>query len=302
MALVNTSLVFWGVDLAMRMGIPCVWSIHESAPISYQLNAPMDDHLRSRFLAALAGADRLVFEADATMELYRGHGDPGRLMRIDYGIPLADLEAERAALDRERLRRERGIADDETLILSVGTIEPRKAQAGLSFAFARLLDEFPRAAGARRRPRDALFAGGRRGGRADRRGHRIEVVPVTPETSRWYAMADAFALASDLESLPRSIMEAMAFDLPVLGTDSWGIPELVVDGETGLLCEPRCLDSLTTALRALLTLDRSELTELGRAGGRLVRATRDSAGYGRAYRALIDELVRPSAPAPAPAR
>jgi glycosyltransferase involved in cell wall biosynthesis len=202
-----------------------------------------------------------------------------------------------------RLRSERGIAEDETLILSVGTIEPRKAQAGLAFAFARLLDEHPRARLALVGDQGTTYS--RAVGEAVARigaGDRIEVVPVTPETSRWYAMADAFALVSDLESLPRSIMEAMAFDLPVLGTDAWGIPELVADGETGILCEPRCLDSLTSALRKLLSMERSELAKLGRAGGRSVRATRDSAGYGRAYRELIDELVRPSAPAPAPAR
>jgi D-inositol-3-phosphate glycosyltransferase len=302
-ALVNTSLVFWGVDLAMRMGIPSVWSIHESAPISHQLNAPMDDHLRARFLAALAGADRLVFEADATMDLYRDHTEPERIQRIDYGVPLERLAAERAALDRERLRAERGIAEDETLIVSVGTIEPRKAQASLSFAFARLLEEFPRA-------RLALVGDQRNAysqavGEAVARigaANRIELVPVTPDTSPWYAMADAFALVSDMESVPRAILEAMAFELPVLATDSFGIPEVVTDSETGILCEPRCLDSLTAALRRLLALEPSERGALGAAGGELVRATRDSAGYGRAYRELLDELVRRPAPEPAPAR
>jgi glycosyltransferase involved in cell wall biosynthesis len=51
-------------------------------------------------------------------------------------------------------------------------------------------------------------------------------------------MADGFALLSDVESMPRSIMEAMGFGLPVLASRVYGIPELIDDGKTGLLIEP----------------------------------------------------------------
>jgi len=45
-------------------------------------------------------------------------------------------------------------------------------------------------------------------------------------------MADLLLCASDIESLPRSILEAMAFELPVVSTDAFGIADLIDDGRT----------------------------------------------------------------------
>ena len=53
------------------------------------------------------------------------------------------------------------------------------------------------------------------------------------------AGCDAFALISDWEGLPYSILEAMAAGLPVLATTVGGIPDLVVPASTGELVPPR---------------------------------------------------------------
>ena len=53
------------------------------------------------------------------------------------------------------------------------------------------------------------------------------------------ADCDAFALISDWEGLPYSILEAMAAGLPVLATRVGGIGDLVVPGATGELVPPR---------------------------------------------------------------
>ncbi|HEY3148619.1 MAG TPA: glycosyltransferase, partial [Dongiaceae bacterium] len=66
---------------------------------------------------------------------------------------------------------------------------------------------------------------------------------------------DILVLASERnkEAFPRIIVEAMACGLPVLATAVAGVPEAVVDGETGLLVEPEDLDSFVDALRILVT-------------------------------------------------
>ena len=51
-------------------------------------------------------------------------------------------------------------------------------------------------------------------------------------------MSDLLVCASDVESLPRTVLEAMAWELPVLATAVYGLPELIEDGETGWLCRP----------------------------------------------------------------
>lgn len=50
------------------------------------------------------------------------------------------------------------------------------------------------------------------------------------------------------ENMPYSIVEAFAAGTPVIGTDIGGIPELVLDGETGFICEPENFESMADAI------------------------------------------------------
>lgn len=67
-----------------------------------------------------------------------------------------------------------------------------------------------------------------------------------------YAHCDAFVLPSFAEGIPVVLMEAMAAGLPCVSTRIAGIPELIVDGESGFLASPSSLDELTGRLRQLL--------------------------------------------------
>lgn len=59
----------------------------------------------------------------------------------------------------------------------------------------------------------------------------------------------------DKEAFPRIVVEAMACGLPVLATAVAGVPEAVVDGETGMLVDPDDFEGFVDALRALVTDD-----------------------------------------------
>ncbi len=77
--------------------------------------------------------------------------------------------------------------------------------------------------------------------------------------------ADLVFQPSEHESFGLVHLEAMACEIPVIGTDSGGVREVVVDGETGYLCEVG--DTDTMAERAIEILTNPELAEaLGRAG------------------------------------
>src|SRR5690606_27552765 len=66
---------------------------------------------------------------------------------------------------------------------------------------------------------------------------------------------DVFVLSSVMEGLGTSLLDAMACARPIVGTNAGGIPEVVVDGETGHVVPPRDADALADALIDLLTND-----------------------------------------------
>ncbi|MEW6680261.1 MAG: glycosyltransferase, partial [bacterium] len=79
------------------------------------------------------------------------------------------------------------------------------------------------------------------------------------------SIADIFVLPSIVEGLPVSIMEAGLAHLPIISTNVGGIPELVVDGETGILIKPFDVNGLAKAIEELL-VDKEKRKKMGEAG------------------------------------
>ena len=76
--------------------------------------------------------------------------------------------------------------------------------------------------------------------------------PATGDVVPWLSMIDVFVLPSRTEALSNSLMEAMACRCCVVATRVGGNPELVDDGENGLLFEAGRVDQLTGKLAAVL--------------------------------------------------
>ena len=81
-----------------------------------------------------------------------------------------------------------------------------------------------------------------------------------------YARADVFVHATRFEGSSLVTLEAMCHGLPVVATRAGGIPDKVVDGETGRLVEPGDAEALADALRPLLAAPaaRTAMGERGR--------------------------------------
>lgn len=94
-------------------------------------------------------------------------------------------------------------------------------------------------------------------------GFRDQVAP-------WFALMDVVALASYAnEGVPQSLLQALAMAKPVVGTTVGGIPEVVIEAETGLLVPPRNPQALARALERLQA-NPNYRRELGGRGRELV--------------------------------
>lgn len=94
---------------------------------------------------------------------------------------------------------------------------------------------------------------------------RVRVLGFHPNVPSLLRNIDLFCLTSDYEGTPNAILEAMAAGLPVIATRVGGVPQLVQDGETGLLIEPGDESGLADSLGMLLR-DPHKMHRMGTAG------------------------------------
>ena len=252
-------------------------------------------HLETHFRAATAPllrtadnlsarlAHALVAVSEDTKRVYERQGYPQRIEVVYNGVdaPSANGDAVRARL---------GVPEGVPLVGEVGRLCDVKGQRELIAALAQVPDARAVLVGADLEQGGAyereLEREAERFGVRDRvvfAGRREDVADVLAEL-------DVFALPSWTEGLPLVVLEAMAQRRPVVATPVGGTPEVVVDGETGLLVPPRDPDALAAALRRLLD-DAGLRARMGDAGFRRVRERFSSDAMVTRVLALYDEVA-----------
>jgi glycosyltransferase involved in cell wall biosynthesis len=100
--------------------------------------------------------------------------------------------------------------------------------------------------------------------------HWVRLAGFRDQVAPWFALMDVVVLASYAnEGVPQSLLQAQAMARPVVGTTVGGIPEVIIDAETGLLVPPRDPQALVAAM-ARLWADADLRRALGRRGRELV--------------------------------
>jgi len=293
----NTLFEFSAVIAAAGAGIPSIWAIHESFSLpvwsaAYADWRPARTFIRRRLENALEQASAVTFVAEATRRLYLGHARAERFLCIPFGIDVAAIERYRTTCERAAARSRLGIAADSFVLLCIGNFEARKQQILLTQAFAEISSRHPHVVLVLVGELPSFYSAILRQYIQERRlGSTIRLIAATRETFPWYALADAFVLLSDVESMPRALMEAMAFGLPVLATAVYGIPELIEDGRTGFLIQPNSLRSAVGGLEKLIGLSATERQAMAIAASKTIASDHDSRSYAAAYTALIRSIV-----------
>jgi glycosyltransferase involved in cell wall biosynthesis len=98
----------------------------------------------------------------------------------------------------------------------------------------------------------------------------VKLVGFREQVAPWFALMDVVVLASYAnEGVPQSVLQAQAMSRPVIGTRVGGIPEVIIEEETGLLVPPRDSQSLARGMTRLME-DPDYRRELGGRGRALV--------------------------------
>ena len=198
-----------------------------------------------------------------------------REIERDYGVTGVQVVPNATGAPLERLddpdpgqRRSEDIAGQEPFVLAVGRMRIRKGFEILLHALAAVLGRGHRirlviAGDGERRESLSALARRLRLGTTVRFAGRC----ARSEVARLRRRAEALVVPSTYEGMPLVILEAMDDGLPVIASAVSGIPEVVVDGETGWLAPPERSSALADALIAA-TSDPAESRRRGEAGRR----------------------------------
>ena len=119
----------------------------------------------------------------------------------------------------------------------------------------------------------------------------ITYLGETDDVRNFIEEADCVVLPSYREGLPRTLLEAGAMGRPVLTTRAVGCKDVVEDGITGLLCNPRDAVDLANKMEVFLDLTQSEKTRMGREGRKKVAREFDEQIVIHRYKKIIAATV-----------
>jgi radical SAM protein with 4Fe4S-binding SPASM domain len=253
--LCNAGLAPW--IPALRAALPCVVTanVHGNDLLAPWIHSPLEART-----AGLSQADAVLCVSRFSRDLAERSG-----VRADV------LHVIENGVDPERFAP-RAAPNDDEIVLTVSRLAPRKGHRTVLRAIARL---------ARKRPAlKYVFTGASEAMRAELARlamelgihDRVIATGFVPDDAlpALYRDASVFALLADaepndVEGFGVALLEAAAAGLPTLASNTGGIPEAIVDGETGFLISPGDDATAAEAIEKLLD-DRALARRLGSRG------------------------------------
>ncbi len=238
-----------GRAAARLNGVPCLFTAHtwcfaEGTAWKWKaIGIPLE-----RLAARWSGAIINVSDANRQLALKNGIAPAGKLITIHNGIP----DTTRRAVP--------GRAGIPTIVM-IARFAPQKAQADLLRAVQGIEEPFRVVFigdGPTRSAHEEL---------ASQLGirDRVDFLGVRRDIERLLSSAHIFALPSNWEGFPLTILEGMRAGLPVVASNVGGVAEAIVDGKTGFLVPAGSITEFRSRLRQLIS-DPTLRASLGSAG------------------------------------
>ena len=255
-------------------------SHRELIPPRFRRLVSLTDHVAD---AIVVNCDfvRRHLESDA-------HVPPGRIRICQNGIDLAEFGS-------REMQKPPGLEGAAIVIGTVCALRPEKGLSTLIEAFARLRRECD--------ARLAIIGSGPMLGLLQVQAQSAGIaggclfIPATENVALWLQAMDIFVLPSLSEAFSNSLMEAMACGRCAVASRVGGNPELIQDGETGLLFPPGDPTALAQTLERLIG-DKELRLRLADAAKRRIQdafsATASASRMGEIYSELIERRARVS--------
>lgn len=261
----NTLPSFYMVYVAKHLGLPSILIPRESEQPETYFNY-LDKSIRHIALQTPQVSDKVIFVANETKKLWENIYPDKDFAVIHNSLDTARI-ATHEGLGRYELRASLGIKEADTIILSVGTVSPRKGQLDLIKILPDVLGSNPNA--------KVIILGmvdapGTEAGEYNNHIRKtlsklnpelLERIILIPETDAlshtnpndFFAVADIFVFTSRIESFPRVILEAMYHGLPIVTTSCFGVLEQCIHGFNSLFYKSGDTEELNSALQKLVS-------------------------------------------------
>jgi glycosyltransferase involved in cell wall biosynthesis len=291
-AVVHTHLLAlnYAYPLMIRYRTPArLYTVHNLAEKDLGLRAaPIVRALAFRYRFGKVVPVAIAEEVRASIQRLYGYPDPPL---IPNGIPTDEYAPDPDT--RAQWRQAHSIEPHATVLTHIGRFAVQKNHRLLIEAFAQVRSNAPLY---------LLLVGGGELENAVREQvaalgleSRVRFLGIRADVADILRASDAFVLSSRWEGNPMSVMEAMAAGLPVVSTAVGGVPELVRDGETGLLVPSEDTGALAQAIQALVD-NPARRQAMGAAARQHAVASFDIRhtvrGYEQLYEALLNKNKR----------
>lgn len=264
----NSMVCFEGAYAARKTKRPHIWHIREILPGNRKLFGVFGTRKTLKMVAR--HSDKVVCVSDAVKRQFTGwQRNPDKYITVYNGVNPDVFHPDTVTVPSPSIREKLGLPADVLLLAYVARISPQKGFSDLVDACALLRQD------------GADFHLLVAGDPIDQRyfkhmGHMITQSKLTErihflgrlepdDMPALYKQVDIFVTSSHHEPFARSILEAMAMEVPVVGTNTGGTPEAVLSNKTGIIAKTGVPGSLAQGLQKLIA-DPQLRRQMGQAG------------------------------------
>lgn len=274
LVIANTLQTFYMVHVADSVKLPTIFIPRESEQPETYFNY-LPELIRRKAYNTIQKASQIVFVANATkkqwnfLNKWRFLNNCNTFKVIHNSLNTSLLNQD-SIYSREEIRKNYNVKEDDIVLLSLGTVAPRKGQLDFVKSLPEIFNKSVK-------PIKAFIVGISPFKGEETEAYNLAIyeliesfpihirknIVLIPETDTqsftkpydFYTIADIFVFTSRIESFPRVILEALYFGLPIVTTPCFGVVEQCIENYNSYYYDKEDIKSLSSNILKLINND-----------------------------------------------